>query len=188
MAFALIGLVFAGLVGIGVFRVWTGRWPILGAPEGGWQIGRLVASGLIGLVIVAIAIQAVPYGRDHSNPPVRAEPQWDSPRTEELVRRACYDCHSNEVTWPWYSNVAPMSWIALGHVEVGRDELNFSEWDREQETDEIVESVVEGEMPTWDYRLINSKGRLTAAEEDELIRGLRLTFGSGGDHDDEDDD
>ncbi len=190
MAFAIAGLVLVGLAAVGVFRAWTGRWPILGASEGGWQAGRLVASGFAGLVIVALAIQVVPYGRDHSNPPVRAEPQWGSPRTAELVRRAGYDCHSNEVEWPWYSSVAPMSWIALGHGDEGRDELNFSEWDREQEIDEIVESVVDGEMPTWDYRLINSKGRLSEAEKDELIRGLRLTFGSGeeGDEDDDHDD
>ena len=147
-----------------------------------------MAGALVVTVLLALAIQLVPYGRDHSNPPVLAEPAWDSPRTEELVRRACFDCHSNEVEWPWYSNVAPMSWLVLGHVEEGRDELNFSEWGRRQEIDEIVESVLEGEMPPQYYRLVNSKGRLSDAERDELLRGLELTFGPAErDREDEED-
>lgn len=66
---------------------------------------------LLGFIAIVILIQAVPYGRDHLNPPVRAEPQWDSPRTRELSARACFDCHSNETVWPWYSNIAPISWL-----------------------------------------------------------------------------
>jgi len=64
---------------------------------------------LVGLLVV---IQFVPYGRAHTNPPVAQEPIWDSPQTRELARRACFDCHSNETMWPWYSNIAPISWIA----------------------------------------------------------------------------
>lgn len=183
-------LVLAAILALAVFRWSGGRWPGLGD----WRSGRLATSLLIGGLLALLAIQLVPYGRDHSNPPVLAEPQWDSPRTEELVRRACYDCHSNEVVWPWYASVAPLSWLVLGHVEDGRDELNFSEWGRrEQEIDEIVESVVEGSMPTWDYELLHSEARFSDAERDELIAGLRATFGDGeggegGEHEDEDDD
>lgn len=53
----------------------------------------------VGLIVLALAIQLVPYGRDHDNPPVTRAVQWDSPRSEELARRACYDCHSNETKW-----------------------------------------------------------------------------------------
>ena len=71
-------------------------------------------SKIFGVVVGAVAalglgVQLVPYGREHSNPPVTGEPQWDSPRTAELAKRACYDCHSNETVWPWYSNIAPLS-------------------------------------------------------------------------------
>ncbi len=135
--------------------------------------------------MLGAGIQLVPYGRNHSNPPVLAEPEWDSSRTRELTARACFDCHSNEVEWPWYSNVAPLSWLVLGHVEDGRDELNFSEWGREQEIDEIAESVIDDEMPPGYYALLNSKGRLSDAERDELIRGLQRTFGFGTTDDDD---
>ena len=65
------------------------------------------------IVVVVVGIQLIPYGRNHTNPPVVTEPQWDSPRTRELFTRACADCHSNETVWPWYSNLAPMSWLVL---------------------------------------------------------------------------
>ena len=60
-----------------------------------------------------VVMQLVPYGRDHSNPPVTAEPNWDSPETRALFKRACFDCHSNETVWPWYAYVAPFSWWTI---------------------------------------------------------------------------
>ena len=68
----------------------------------------IVVAVLAGLFL---AIQFVPYGRDHSNPPVIGEPTWNSPETRALAVRACFDCHSNETVWPWYSNIAPVSWL-----------------------------------------------------------------------------
>ena len=181
MALVLGALLLVALVAVAMFRGWTGAWP---GPRD-WRSGRLWVSGIAAFLLAAVVIQLVPYGRDHSNPPVLAEPQWDSPRTAELVRRACYDCHSNEVSWPWYSNVAPISWLVLDHVEEGRDELNFSEWGRRQEVDEIVESVVENSMPPSSYTWLHSEARFSDAERDELIAGLRATFGSGDGGDDD---
>jgi hypothetical protein len=65
---------------------------------------------------VAVLIQLVPFGRDHTNPVVTAEPRWDSPVTRELADRACFDCHSNETEWPWYAGVAPVSWLVYRDV------------------------------------------------------------------------
>jgi len=65
------------------------------------------------LIILFVVIQAAPYGRAHDNPPVLAEPQWDSATTRELAVAACFDCHSNEVAWPWYTNIAPR--FVAGH-------------------------------------------------------------------------
>jgi mono/diheme cytochrome c family protein len=160
------------------------------------MIRRIGLLAVIGLALAFILIQFVPYGRDHTNPAVAAEPPWDSPRTRELAERACFDCHSNETVWPWYSNVAPISWLIQRDVEVGRDELNYSEWGRgeDDEAEESAESVIEGEMPPWYYEVIQSKARLNDSERDELIRGLIATFGSGegddedDDHEDDDDD
>lgn len=88
---------------------------------------------IIGLVLVLfvggfVLMQLVSYGRNHTNPPVVSEPTWDSPETRALAVRACYDCHSNETVWPWYTNVAPVSWLIQREVAEGREELNFSTW------------------------------------------------------------
>ena len=145
---------------------------------------RLLRWSAIGFLVLLVAIQLVHYGREHSNPPVVAEPAWDSPRTRELARVACFDCHSNETSWPWYSNVAPLSWWLQDHVDEGRRELNFSEWGRPQETDEIVESVEEGEMPPRSYTLAHSSARLSAEEEQALVDGFVAMFGPGDRDDD----
>ncbi|MBL8897332.1 MAG: heme-binding domain-containing protein, partial [Planctomycetes bacterium] len=92
--------------------------------------------------------------------------------------RACFDCHSNETRWPWYSNVAPISWLVQRDVDEGRAELNFSRFDQPQkEAHESAEVVLEGEMPPWFYLPTHPEARLTADEQAELVRGLRATFG-----------
>jgi len=124
-----------------------------------------------------LVIQVIPYGRDHSNPPVIAEPAWDSAETRKLAVRACYDCHSNETVWPWYSNVAPLSWMVQRDVEEGRETLNFSEWNRPQEGDESAETVREGSMPPGTYLLTHPDARLTDAELTALAEGLATNLG-----------
>jgi hypothetical protein len=132
---------------------------------------------LIGLFVV---IQAVPYGRAHDNPPVLAEPQWDSAATRQLAVAACYDCHSNEVVWPWYTNIAPVSWLATRDVNEGRRRLNFSVWKTgRQETDELGELVESGEMPPIYYGWLHSAARLTDSEIQQLIGGLEATIRNG---------
>jgi hypothetical protein len=133
---------------------------------------------LLGLVAVFAIIQLVPYGRDHRNPPVAAEPAWDRPETRALAARACFDCHSNETSWPWYAHVAPASWLVQDHVDEGRQVLNFSEWNRAQdEADEAAEEVEEGEMPPRSYLWLHPEARLSDAERQQLVAGLRRTFG-----------
>lgn len=133
-------------------------------------------------------IQLVPYGRDHANPPSAAEPPWDRPRTRELVVRWCFDCHSNAVSWPWYSNVAPISWVISDHVRAGREELNYSESDRRQDAaDESAEAVHEGEMPPRYYTLARPWARLSGEERAALNRGLAATFGEEDERDEDDD-
>lgn len=140
-----------------------------------------VRRGLGSLVVVLVAIQFVPYGRDHVNPPVVGEPPWDGPRTEELARRACFDCHSNETNWPWYTNIAPLSWWIDGNVREGRRELNFSEWGtKNQEGHEAAETVRKGSMPPVDYTWLHPAARLTDEELQALERGLAATFGDEG--------
>ncbi len=122
-----------------------------------------------------VAIQFAPV--DRSNPRVLREIKWDSPETRELAKRACFDCHSNETVWPWYSKVAPVSWRVSGHVVDGRRHLNFSAWHYPNENyDEIVEVMEKGEMPLSDYLLLHGKAKLTPGETERLLQGLKATF------------
>ena len=130
-------------------------------------------AGLVGALLLVV-VQLLPLGRDHTNPPVRKEPSWDAPETRALALRACFDCHSNETVWPWYSNVAPVSWLIESDVARGRKELNFSEWDRPQrEARESAGKVRKGSMPPWYYPW----ARLTGAESQALVQGLEGTLG-----------
>jgi hypothetical protein len=130
----------------------------------------------VGAAIFALA-QAVPYGRSHSNPPLQAEPRWDSAATRALARRACFDCHSNLTTWPWYSNVAPSSWLVQRDVDGGRAALNFSTWTTPQDgADDAAEAVSNGSMPPWFYVLLHPKAKLSSAEKQALANGLAATL------------
>ena len=130
-------------------------------------------AGFLGLLLV---LQLVPYGRDHANPPGR-KIAWDSARTEELLRGACMDCHSNETDWPWYSNVAPVSWLVQSDVDEGRDTMNLSTGSAD--LDEMIEAIDEGGMPPLQYKVAHPDARLSDAEKRDLIRGLRATFAGG---------
>jgi len=135
----------------------------------------------IGVVAAFLILQFLPNGRRHTNPPGHVEPRWDAPATRALAVRACFDCHSNETVWPWYSHVAPVSWLAQRDVDEGRRKLNFSEWDRPQkEARESAKTVRKGEMPPWFYVLIRPDARLTAAETQALVAGLGGTLGTKG--------
>ena len=137
------------------------------------MIRRIVFIVLAVGVALVLAIQLVPYGRQHPNPPVTAEPAWPDPAVRELAVRACFDCHSNQSVWPWYSNIAPMSWLVQNHVQEGRAILNFSEWDRPQQgLREAAEIIQEGEMPPAYYRLMHRAANLTSAEKAQLAQGL----------------
>jgi mono/diheme cytochrome c family protein len=137
-----------------------------------------IRNGFLGLVGLGLLIQLVPYGRDHGNPPELQEPPWDRPRTRELFFRACKDCHSNQTEWPWYSSVAPASWLVQRDVEEGRSHFDVSEWGRaKNHGDEAAEKAREGEMPPWFYLPLHPEARLSDEESKELVAGLVATFG-----------
>jgi Haem-binding domain len=142
---------------------------------------RVVPGVLAAMVLFSLAIQAVPYGWDHTNPAVRQEPSWDSVRTRSLAVRACFDCHSNQTTWPWYSSIAPTSWLIQHDVNEGRRKLNFSEFDRPQRTaPDSAKQTRSGEMPPWYYAFHGGEARLSPAEQRDLVLGLEATFGAPG--------
>lgn len=139
-----------------------------------WEVLRWV---VLGLVVAFVAIQFVPV--DWSNPPVSAEVPAP-PEARALLRRACYDCHSHETVWPWYSKVAPVSWLIARDVRKGRDELNFSTWDRyttKQQVKKLKESweeVAEGEMPPWFYLPVHRDAALSV-EDGAILRKWALS-------------
>ncbi len=139
---------------------------------------RKAIKAVVVLIAGFLLIQLIPYGRYHVNPPVQAEPKWNNPQTRTLVKRACFDCHSNKTVWPWYSNIAPISWLTQHDVSEGRQALNFSEWNRPQKAGEIVEAVRKGKMPPATYLLTHPQARLSTREKQALIQGLQATVGA----------
>ena len=166
-------LVLVGLVALAVGRRWTSRRPGSGTVA-------VLGSLAVAAVVVGVAIQLVPFGRAHSNGAVTGEPDWADAVTRELVVRACYDCHSNEVEYPWYASVAPISWAVEMHVNQGRSAVNYSTFATDPgDADESVEVVLDGSMPPGYFTRfgLHPEAKLTDAERDQLIAGLRATPG-----------
>lgn len=136
----------------------------------------------------------------HENPPVTREVRWADPQTAALARRACYDCHSNETVWPWYASVPGVNFLIEHDTEEGREKMNFSTWDQPQgEAEEAGEEIEEGEMPLEIYVKMHPEAALSAAEKEQLIKGIEATFAAdppqereggeeGEEHEEEDDD
>jgi len=128
---------------------------------------------MMAVAVGFVGIQFVPV--DRTNPPV--EKTIDAPAAvRDILERACYDCHSNLTQWPWYGYVAPVSWLVAHDVHEGREELNFSAWNRlsperkAKKIWEVGEEIAEGEMPLRLYRWMHSHGRLSEAERTVLIQ------------------
>ena len=140
---------------------------------------------IVGIFVVAVSaalfllIQIIPIGPQRTNPPVVAEPKWDSPQTRALAKRACFDCHSNEIEWPWYSYIAPVSWLLADDVLNARATFNFSDWHAgDMSSAAMAAQINSGRMPLPQYRLMHPTARLTAAEKQQLIAGLTATLAS----------
>jgi len=137
----------------------------------------IVIAMVVGVILVFGLIQLIPYGRIHNNPPVVAEPTWDSPTTRTLAQRACFDCHSNETTYPWYASIAPVSWLTQSDIDRGRNRLNFSNWTgNTRALRELSQVISRGSMPPFYYVWMHPTASLTAAEKQQLIDGLTASL------------
>lgn len=153
--------------------------------------GKLTANRFVAVVIVAtfgtfLAIQLVPYGKSHSNGAVTGEPQWANTETRNLMVRACFGCHSNEVEYPAYASVAPISWVVQSHVDEGRNRVNYSEFATHSRAAHDTLRVIEnGTMPPFYYTMFgrHPEAKLTKEELTQLIAGIKATPGLAG-HDD----
>jgi len=182
----LIGMPPFGFVVIIGFVAVPTVWYIVRAQRASTStVSRLTNMRLLTVILAAtlgtmVAIQAIPYGRAHSNPPITGEPEWATPRTRELMVRACFGCHSNEVEYPSYASVAPISWVVQSHVDGGRQNVNYSEFDKGQRrAKNTVLAVTSGFMPPSYYTQFgrHPEAKLTKAEMAELIAGLKATPG-----------
>lgn len=138
---------------------------------------KMILIGLGVVIVLALLIQLVPVNRE--NPAVVTQVTWDSPETQVLWDRACADCHSSETAWPWYSYVAPVSWLVARDVREGREKFNISDLTTsrlDKMMREIAEVVQEGEMPMPIYLVTHPGARLTSAERDTLVKGLQATL------------
>lgn len=115
---------------------------------------------------------------DKRNPPVDPEKDFltmtkASVEIQNILKASCYDCHSNNSTYPWYTNIAPVSWWVKNHINEGRKHLNFSEWGNysakksDHKLEEGVEMIEEGEMPMASYTLIHGEAKLN--EQQKLL-------------------
>lgn len=142
------------------------------------MIKKILKWTVITLAVIFIVIQAVRPAR--TNPPVDGARTLQSKMQvpsdiDAILKRSCYDCHSHETRWPWYSNVAPASWLLADHVSEAREHMNFSDWaqydtdDAEDIFEEITKEVRKGGMPLSSYTMIHSDAKLTEEDKRKLI-------------------
>ena len=142
---------------------------------------RLTLAAVIALVVMQVFRPA------RTNPSI--DPKREiytnlsvDPAVETVLTRACNDCHSNSTVWPWYSHIAPASWLVVSDVRRGRKALNFSEWstyatqEQQKHLAEVCKEVVEGEMPGFFYTLMHRDAKLSRADTAAVCR---WTQGSG---------
>lgn len=132
---------------------------------------------LLSLIMLVIAIQFIPYGKDHTNPTSTNAIKWDSPKTQVLFAKACADCHSFNTKWPWYSNYAPASWLIMADIQDGREHFNVSTAVSNKKLHKAIKEIKDGDMPPFQYTLVaHQDAKLTEQEKTELINGLKQTF------------
>ena len=127
----------------------------------------------MGFVLILIGLQLVPV--DRTNPLEHGQPAAPA-EIQAILRRACYDCHSNETIWPWYSHIAPASLLLARDVKEGRREVNFSTWEKydtrrkTRKLKEITDELEKGEMPPWYYLPLHPEAKLSAAERELIVK------------------
>ena len=151
------------------------------AEAGKWSTWKIVIGAI---VVVIIVIQFIPVNK--TNPPVQSEvpaPEYVKP----ILERACYNCHSNETNWPWYSAVAPVSWLVAHDVNEAREHLNLSTWDEyrsEVQKDKVAamwEMVDIGEMPLWYYQIMHPESELSEEDKNAFRKWTDQVYAESGD-------
>lgn len=130
------------------------------------------------VVLTLLLLQLWPT--DTSNPEVVSTPTWADAHTQQLAERACYDCHSHETSWPWYTKVVPAYFLLSYDVQRGREIFNFSNWEEtcctKAQIDDMAETVTKNHMPLPYYLVLHSEASLNDIERGELVYGLIETM------------
>jgi hypothetical protein len=146
-----------------------------------WFRVKIVAAVLVALFLIAQFVQP-----KRTNPPVVPSRSLQAhvpvpPDVSAILKRACADCHSSETLWPWYSHLAPLSWVVVDDVNTGRSHINFQDWEAQENPKEAAEhltlickEVREKGMPPFSYRLMHKKARLSSQEIDAICKWSQL--------------
>ncbi len=140
---------------------------------------------LIGIVALIVIIQFIRI--DKNNPEVIIKNDFievthPSDKVAEILKTSCYDCHSNETKYPWYTDVSPFAWWIKHHIDEGREELNFSEWRsytekrKNHKLEECIELIEENEMPLKSYLITHDNAKLTTDDKDYLLEWLKSKY------------
>ena len=141
---------------------------------------KITIYSLIILVVVLFIINSIPVNM--SNPPITSDIKTPD-NVKKILRESCYDCHSNETTWYWYTEYAPISWLIAHDVNEGREYLNFSTWDKYSVNEknelmyESLEEIQEGEMPMKIYELMHPNSKITKDELNTLTMWIKNEYG-----------
>ncbi|GFD72707.1 heme-binding domain-containing protein [Tenacibaculum sp. Mcav3-52] len=139
---------------------------------------KLVKIIAIILLVVFVGIQFIPVGLNQSNSIPRTDFMLvnDVPNgIKDKLQVSCYDCHSNNTKYPWYNKIQPIAWFLEDHIEEGKAELNFNEWDslsnrrKVSKLRSIIKQIESGEMPLDSYTLIHKDAKFSEAEKEEII-------------------
>ncbi len=137
--------------------------------------GKIIWSIIIAVVII---IQLIPSGKPdviESNKNDLLVNNHIPDSVSHILKNACYDCHSNETIYPWYAYIAPVSWLVSRDTKIGRENLNFSEWellskmDKAKMLDEIVDEVESGAMPMSIYVVMHPEAKLSMSDRDMIM-------------------
>ena len=145
---------------------------------------RPLKLGLLLGIIILVGIQFLPQQRNEKNQTVGADLFRALPVPERIgviLKRSCYDCHSNATNYPWYARIQPIRWWLGGHIRDGRNELNFDEFGnysgrrQQSKLGAVANSIEDGTMPLSSYTLIHQSARLSATEKQLIISWMRST-------------
>ncbi len=144
--------------------------PAPGSKRRGGKLKKIAKIAALTGAVVGIGIQLIPVDGIGSNPPARYKIEAP-PEVEAILRRSCFDCHSNETAWPFYARLAPGSWLMIRDVKKGRGRMNLSEWgdtdedERKTDKENSWDQIEEGEMPPWFYLPLHPGARLSDTDK-----------------------